>query len=232
MANDFTPHYMLSHADRMILESYKDLTTALGLIFGSTCEIVLHSLEDLDHSVIAIHNSEKTGRKVGSPVTDKALNVLRECEQHPGNNCSGLYLTKSAAGHTMRSVTNVIRGVNGQPIGLICINFDIATPLNELCAALLTQPPQSSNDGEHFAHDIEDFFITKVKQVQTAVLADKAIPQRQKIKAIILRLNEEGVFKLRRSVTRIAAILNVSRDVIYMHLRNLEKDSNKLKEED
>ena len=43
---------------------------------GSAYEIVLHSLEDFDHSVIAIVNGEHTGRTVGAPITDLALDML------------------------------------------------------------------------------------------------------------------------------------------------------------
>ncbi|MBO8415138.1 MAG: PAS domain-containing protein [Proteobacteria bacterium] len=220
--------YHLTEADHQILDGYKHIVESIGLIFGSSCEVVLHSLADLSHSVIAIHNGAKTGRQVGSPVTDKALSVLQDCERSNRPN-SGLYHTTNADGHAMRSVTTVIRGVMGHPIGLLCINFDISTPFNELAATLLTPAVKkagaASDEGEHFALNIDDLFANKVRKVQDAVIKDKSVPARCRTHEIIVRLNNEGLFKLRKAVPRISEILNISRDAIYMHLRNEQKNN-------
>lgn len=218
--------YHLTEVDHQILEGYKHIVESIGLILGSSCEVVLHSLADLSHSVIAIHNGAKTGRQIGSPVTDKALSVLQDCERSNKPN-SGLYHTTTADGHAMRSVTTVIRGAKGHPIGLLCINFDISTPFNELAAILLSHGQPTADDGEHFALNIDDLFVNKVRKVQDAVLKDNSISARKRTQEIITRLNAEGLFKLRKAVPRIAEILNISKDVIYLHLRNENKNSTK-----
>ena len=195
---------------------------AIGQLFGDCCEVVLHSLEDLSHSVIWIHNGAKTGRKIGSPVTDKALSVLRQCEQ-TGSSFSKLYLTQTVNGATMRSTTTVIKGIAGNPIGLFCINFDISMPFNQLAQILVEPKNEGEAGGEHFAIDLDDLFLTKVRQVEQEVKNDPNIPVRRKTYEIIVRLSDEGVFKIRKAVPRIAKVLNISRDVIYMHLRKHEE---------
>ena len=210
----------LSPQDRLILEGYKPLVD--GQLFGDCCEVVLHSLEDLSHSVIWIHNGAKTGRKIGSPVTDKALSVLRQCEQ-TGSSFSKLYLTQTVNGATMRSTTTVIKGIAGNPIGLFCINFDISMPFNQLAQILVEPKNEGEAGGEHFAIDLDDLFLTKVRQVEQEVKNDPNIPVRRKTYEIIVRLSDEGVFKIRKAVPRIAKVLNISRDVIYMHLRKHEE---------
>lgn len=212
----------LSPQDRLILEGYKPLVDAIGQLFGDCCEVVLHSLEDLSHSVIWIHNGAKTGRKIGSPVTDKALSVLRQCEQ-TGSSFSKLYLTQTVNGATMRSTTTVIKGIAGNPIGLFCINFDISMPFNQLAQILVEPKNENEAGGEHFAIDLDDLFLTKVRQVEQEVKNDPNIPVRRKTYEIIVRLSDEGVFKIRKAVPRIAKVLNISRDVIYMHLRKHEE---------
>lgn len=212
----------LSPQDRLILEGYKPLVDAIGQLFGDCCEVVLHSLEDLSHSVIWIHNGAKTGRKIGSPVTDKALSVLRQCEQ-TGSSFSKLYLTQTVNGATMRSTTTVIKGIAGNPIGLFCINFDISMPFNQLAQILVEPKTEGEAGGEHFAIDLDDLFLTKVRQVEQEVKNDPNIPVRRKTYEIIVRLSDEGVFKIRKAVPRIAKVLNISRDVIYMHLRKHEE---------
>ena len=212
----------LSPQDRLILEGYKPLVDAIGQLFGDCCEVVLHSLEDLSHSVIWIHNGAKTGRRIGSPVTDKALSVLRQCEQ-TGSSFSKLYLTQTVNGATMRSTTTVIKGIAGNPIGLFCINFDISMPFNQLAQILVEPKNEGEAGGEHFAIDLDDLFLTKVRQVEQEVKNDPNIPVRRKTYEIIVRLSDEGVFKIRKAVPRIAKVLNISRDVIYMHLRKHEE---------
>ena len=212
----------LSPQDRLILEGYKPLVDAIGQLFGDCCEVVLHSLEDLSHSVIWIHNGAKTGRKIGSPVTDKALSVLRQCEQ-TGSSFSKLYLTQTVNGATMRSTTTVIKGIAGNPIGLFCINFDISMPFNQLAQILVEPKNEGEAGGEHFAIDLDDLFLTTVRQVEQEVKNDPNIPVRRKTYEIIVRLSDEGVFKIRKAVPRIAKVLNISRDVIYMHLRKHEE---------
>ena len=52
--------------DRMVLESYKTLCEGLANYLGDGYEIVLHSLENYDNSVIKIINGYYTGRKEGA----------------------------------------------------------------------------------------------------------------------------------------------------------------------
>ena len=79
-----TPFIELTPTDRQILNSYALMLDGLGAYLGEGYELVLHSLESLDHSVIKIINGHYTGRKEGSPITDLALKMLGELEKDPG----------------------------------------------------------------------------------------------------------------------------------------------------
>ena len=50
------PTVILTENDKIILESYKNIADGLGDFLGSGCEIVIHSLESLDSSIIKIVN--------------------------------------------------------------------------------------------------------------------------------------------------------------------------------
>lgn len=67
---------ILSEVDHKILESYKTVLEGLADYLGDGCEIALHSLEDYDKSVIKIVNGHHTGREVGAPITNLALDML------------------------------------------------------------------------------------------------------------------------------------------------------------
>lgn len=67
----------LTKIDRQILDSYASMIEGLSMYLGSVYEISLHSLEDYDHSVVKIMNGYHSGRTVGAPLTDLALNMLK-----------------------------------------------------------------------------------------------------------------------------------------------------------
>ena len=69
-----------SEHDKIILRSYEAVVDGIASLIGPFCEIVLHSLEDLNTSAIKIANGENTGRQVGSPITDLALKMLKDIE--------------------------------------------------------------------------------------------------------------------------------------------------------
>ena len=71
-------YLVLSPTDKVILESYKILMDGLSAYLGEGYEIILHSLEDLDHSVIKIINGHYTERCEGAPITDLALTMLED----------------------------------------------------------------------------------------------------------------------------------------------------------
>ena len=70
----------LTSVDKAILNSYAAMVPGLSAYLGAHYEIVLHSLASLSNSVIAICNGHHTGRAVGSPITDLALQMLSEIE--------------------------------------------------------------------------------------------------------------------------------------------------------
>ena len=87
----------LTRADQKILKSYIPTLQGLAAYLGSSYEIVLHSLEDYDHSVIGIINGEHTGRRIGAPITDLALDMLDEISA--GGKASTVYSAGSKKGN-------------------------------------------------------------------------------------------------------------------------------------
>ena len=75
----------LTPMDRDIINSYRQMLAGLSDYLGSGYEIVLHSLEDLNHSVISIYHGEHTGRKEGAPITDLALEMLEKLRKTKGS---------------------------------------------------------------------------------------------------------------------------------------------------
>ena len=74
-------YLVLTKTDRIILESYKVVLDGLSKYLGDGYELILHSLEDLEHSVIKIINGHYTGRVEGAPITDLALSMLNKIKE-------------------------------------------------------------------------------------------------------------------------------------------------------
>lgn len=217
--------------DEFILNQYKMIVDMIGLFFKDSVEVVLHSLDNLENSVVYIHNGQKTCRTIGSPVTDKALKILAEFED-TNKRLFGPYKTVSHDGHVMKSVTTVIVNPQGRAIGMLCMNFDLDTPLSSMFKFMFEDFAQSSDgsnsDNEYFATDIHDLLSTSVNQIKHDIQDNDAIPLRQKNKAIIMELQKQGLFNLRNSVPIISEILNLSKDAIYLHLRSMKKQGIKV----
>ena len=75
-------HIVLTEKEKLILSSYKVLVDGLADYLGNGYEIILHSLEDMEKSVIKIVNGHYTGRTEGSPITNFALSMLETLKKN------------------------------------------------------------------------------------------------------------------------------------------------------
>lgn len=214
---------VLTPVDRLVLESYKSMMEGLADYLGEGYELVLHSLEDLDHSVIKIINGHHTGRKEGAPITDLALNMLSALEkQNAGDYIS--YFTKNRKGVPLKATTILVRGDQGRVIALLCMNFYMDTPFSKFIDNWKSPgADQGTTVNEYFAESPADLLDKSVVDAILQVDSDPATTPNVRNKKIILLLNEWGVFKLKSSVDRVAAQLSISSGTVYMHLRNSDK---------
>ncbi|WP_080873087.1 helix-turn-helix transcriptional regulator [Oceanobacillus timonensis] len=207
--------------DRLILKSYKTLMEGLADYLGSGYEFVLHSLEDLNESVIQIINGHHTGRKVGAPVTDLALSMLTELEKKE-NSGHISYNTTNIKGEPLKAVTIVIKGEDDKNIGLLCINFYLNTPLSDIILNLNNSWEHNAGNTyakESFVDNVDELIFQAVSQVQKEVEMDESVSHLLKNKIIVSKLYHQGVFQFKDAVVKIAEILGISKNTVYMHLR-------------
>lgn len=215
--------YVITAEDRLILDGYKGVVDLIATLLEDCCEVVLHSLDDISSSVIYIRG-EKTNRQLGSPITDKALKILQQAKDEHLN-VVGPYKTISSSGNQMRSSTMLIRNLQGRVIGLLCVNFNLSVNLSTLCSSLFSFTEQSADGSEeNFAQDVNDLISVTVSKVRAKIYADSSIGSRNKTREIVRELHNQGMFNFKNAVDLIAANLNVSRDAVYLQLRNLKKD--------
>lgn len=206
--------------DRMVLESYKTLCEGLANYLGDGYEIVLHSLENYDNSVIKIINGYYTGRKEGAPITDLALHMLEDIRHNNGKDYIAYY-SKNKKGEPMHSTTIAIRSENAKIVGLLCINFYLNTPLASVISTLMkTDGGASVGREENFADSPSQLVGDTIAETKRVVMADADIAVHDKNKEIIARLYSKGFFKLKNSVVECAEALGISKNTVYLHIRS------------
>ncbi len=209
----------LTATDRCILESYIPVVKGLSEYLGSGYEVVLHSLEKPDESVICIMNGHYTGREVGSPVTDFALEMLERIKTNEGAPYM-TYMTQNKNGEPIRSTTIAIYGENHRIIGFVCINFYMNIPLFTFIQENYTSE-HINFFTETFAENSREIIEKQVVKIRDEVLADKAISSNNKNKEIISRLSSCGIFNLKDAVILVAELLGISKNTVYLHLRHI-----------
>ena len=210
----------LTNIDKKILESYIPVLEGLADYLSDCYEFALHSLEDYEHSVICIINGHHTGRTVGAPITDLALRMLDEISR--GHEGHIVYFGRNAKGEPLKSSTIAIHGENDRIIGLLCVNMYLNAPLSDLLAAL--SPGYGANFAggvpESFAQNSTDLIRTALEEERQRVLNDDGIPPSNKNKMIVEGLYARGIFRLKEAVVTVADLMGISKNTIYMHIRN------------
>lgn len=212
----------LTLIDHQILKSYSSMLEGLESYLGKGYEIVLHSLESYEHSVINIVNGEHTGREIGAPITDKALEMLGKLKI--SGESSETYFSTNAKGEPLKSTTIAIRGENNRIIGLLCMNYYMNISLNDFVQSFIPQKQeeiQSRPQTETFASNVDEMIISTLEYVKKEVYEDSSITYSNKNKAIITELYNKGIFQIKDAVVKIANELGISKNTVYLHLRNI-----------
>ncbi len=213
----------LTATDRIILNSYRSFLDGLADYLGTGFEYVLHSLEDYESSVIKIINGHHTGRKLGAPITDLALNMLTKIQDE---NLDGYisYESRNKKGNLLFSTTISVYGENHRIIGLVCINFYEDTPLSSTFPIFkMLDKSADSIMNENFAVDVDTLIEQAYIEADHQVMSDESISVIMKNKEIINILNNQGIFRMKDAVVKVAKLMNVSKNTVYMHLRGIKQ---------
>ena len=208
-----------SQDDKIILRSYEAVVDGIASLIGPFCEIVLHSLEDLNTSAIKIANGENTGRQVGSPITDLALKMLQDIEGSE-RNFSRSYFSRAKGGVLMKSITVAIRNGNNRVIGLLCVNVNLDAPFSQVLQSFMpTEEAKEAASSVNFASDVEELVDQTVERTIEEINADKSVSNNTKNRQIVMELFDKGIFDIKDAINRVAERLNISKHTVYLYIR-------------
>ncbi|MGR5149403.1 helix-turn-helix transcriptional regulator [Photobacterium alginatilyticum] len=208
--------------DREFLVTYFRLADTIADFIGPHCEVVIHSFESLEKSVVKIVNGHHTGRKVGSPITDLGLKMLSLIEK-TGEVTPKSYFTTSKDGSLLKSTTCVLAGENGKPIGLFCINMNLSHPFPEIIKTLM---PDMANShvavNENFSSCATDVIEQALGHAIQEIESDASVNLKGKNKAITKLLLENGIFELKEATAMVSERLGITRHAVYKYIREFK----------
>lgn len=229
----------MPNSSKDLLRQYVRLTEFLGRALGPDYEVALHDLTDTNRSLIAIANGHISGRRVGAPLTNRALSILRDKSyEHSDYRIHDYGL--SVNGKELRSNTMFIKE-DGRLLGMLCINFDdsryraVAGEVLGLCHpdAFLASAVSAAVPEAASAHIVPELFSDSPEAlVRDAV--DRELGRRgvtagrltadERVE-IIAALDESGIFLIKGAVKDVAAELGCSQASVYRYLARRKSES-------
>lgn len=219
------------------------LVEFLGKLIGPHCEVVLHDLSGPERSIVNIANGDISGRKVGAPLTDFALRMIKN-KAHASADFVHEYEGVLKSGRRVRSSTFFIKDGDGGMIGMLCFNMDMSRLHrlhDEIDAALEayfnyrrpeTQPaapppplpaPGAAEESETFSESIEELMATTIaKALAPYSLPPQRLSQGER-EEVIDSLYKKGFFQLRGAVETVAVTFGLSEATIYRYLKSVQK---------
>lgn len=220
----------LSSSEQQTLAALRPITVGLGNYLGNGCEVALYRLDD-PIRVVEVANGFHSGLTVDSPAPAFLKSMLENLA--PGEHSSHCFFTRNRQGTQLKVSIITIQGDSpDRRIGALCLAFYMDQSLSEFgrtwfngCTA-----DDLSNPSGGFAPGIDALIIETTLEVRDQVMADPSVNASSKNRVIIANLAKRGVFKAKESVVTVAKTLGISRNTVYLHLRNLNGEAAQLNE--
>ncbi|MGX7023226.1 helix-turn-helix transcriptional regulator [Vagococcus hydrophili] len=221
----------LSKSDQQLLTSYSLTLKALSNFLGHNHEIILYSLENIEKSALVVINGHLSNTKKNDPISDLALKKLKDLEKNSDSMVMPFF-EKNEIGSILKSSTIPIFGENNRVIGLICINLPLEIPLIDFLSDLM--PPIQQKDketnidiknSETFSESIDELITISLNKMKQSVHNNPEISSLNENKEIVVGLYDQGIFNLKDAVLIIAKKLGISKNTVYLHIRNHKSDN-------
>ncbi len=215
-----------------LLEQYAELVSFLGKVIGESGEVALLDLRSGDGQIVAIANGHVSGRNVGAPITDLALQIVAEGSWKTCNYITN-YTGRTQDGRNLRSSTFFVKRA-GKLLGMLCINIDVSayqalsSAILKLGGLLLPEEPEAgiSSVKETFANGITSAIDSSLRDLfGTPLVAAERLSMNEKM-GVIRYLDQNGIFRIKGAVSILAQKLQCSQPTIYRYLSRLNKEKN------
>ncbi|MHB1652051.1 MAG: helix-turn-helix transcriptional regulator [Desulfitobacteriaceae bacterium] len=203
-----------------LLENLKVIARGVAETYGRNCEVVVHDLRDLEHSLIFVAGNV-TNRNPGMPITDLVVKALHR-EGREAQDMIG-YKTVAKDGRVLKSSTLFIRDENGEIFASLCLNYDVTGILDFSANLLDFAQIRGSHDDkqETFASTVQETIESLVNQAINALGKQPATMSTDDKVRLVGILEEKGAFLIKGAVDYVAIVLGVSKFTIYNYLNKV-----------
>ena len=139
----------------------------------------------------------------------------------------GPYEKADNTGQPIRSITAVIRNEDGNPIGILCINLDFSVLESalEILDKLVRSPDIDAIPEALFRKDWRDLIKLEIRSYLLETDKTLDLLDINGRMALVKRLDEKGLFYVRKSMEQVAGNLGVSRATEYKYLKEIRKEN-------
>lgn len=215
--------------DREIVESYIPIARFIASICGPSCEVAVHYLAEIDHSIIAIENGYLTGRRVGDTLMDFDVHHIFEPERLRQPFITNYTGKRSVGNRVFRFSTFYIRNDKEEIIGLLNVNADIShlLTMQEILSKELLLGDAAPAPGETMAPQAllvsaDSMIDSTLEEAMTHYgLSDLRALNKAEKEQVISYLCEHNTFVLKGAVSLVAKRLGISEPTTYRYLQHL-----------
>ena len=211
--------------------SYKHLVNFLGGCFDNNTEIILYSLDNINSSIIAIHNGQLSGRKIGDPLSNFVISKLKD----KGKEGPPYYLNHigvSKENTQLRSSSFFILDKSGNPRGVLSISTDVTKYQRaaELLQQLAFLPVLETNvtgipDIDKYQATPRELILDIIYEVAHSKEIDPSRLNSEEKIEVVKRLNAENFFLMKGAVAQVASVIDASEPTIYRYLSKINKQT-------
>jgi len=201
-----------------VLKSYIPVANIITQTFGKKCEVSIHDLTQPESSVVYVANGTVTGRKEGQSFNHLIRQVL--LSKRFKDDCTANYLFETDNGKKIKSSSALIRNIEGEVVGMLCINYDL-TLSYLMKEEVLSFLPELTHDETPAEDDIPNQDVmTIIDELIENIIRnkDKDNLKRKDNIELVRFMDEKGVFLVKGAIDKVAERLDLSKVTIYSYL--------------
>ena len=222
------------------ISNFIKLTEFLGVVLGPDFEVVLHDTSEPENSIMALANGHISGRTIGAPLTDFAMQKIEEKAYETEDSILNYPGIVTGSQNIIRSSTFFIKDQYGGLQGLLCVNYDDSRHRDLIDKLLKFRHPDAYVES-NFVYDAEkarteprpnfvaesfhDSISTLILDAINQVVRENGVPVERLTMAerinIVSILDKKGVFLLKNSVKQVAEQLNCSTATLYRYINKI-----------
>lgn len=212
-----------------LLQALLPLIKGLSEMLGPDYEVVLHDLSDHGSSIVAIENGHISGRAIGAPLAEYAVEMLERARAEKDRNYVCNFLSRTSDGKPIRSSTFYLRDESGKIVGYLCINYDMtrAEIVKQLAKSLTRIAGGAQGIPTGGVPLCADMLEENLRHIRNRARKPLHLCTKAENLELIRTLDDEGFFMLKGAVESYAKEAGKTKYTIYSYLRSVRSPKNK-----